>query len=210
MPPAAGSAPAPLPLGGMEKINSPAYYSYIVERRSDRACDLDYAPNNARNGLNHTCRPDVTMNINYWRGRSADALPRHILTKSSAVDRGIRGMTIRLNPTGRWKPRLRDRSSNAPLRRLKRLTLAAILVCAVLSIATSVALSQGAEGTPEQREACTLDAVNLCGTVIPDARRVEGCLLQHIAIVSLRCRAVIEKGRRSDRTSVSGSPRKSN
>jgi hypothetical protein len=119
-------------------------------------------------------------------------------------------MTIRSNPTRRWEPRLRYRSSKALLRRFKRLAMGAILFSAVLSIATSVALSQGAQGTPEQREACTLDAVNLCGTVIPDARRVEGCLLQHIAIVSLRCRAVIEKGRRSDRTSVSGSPHKSN
>jgi hypothetical protein len=100
-------------------------------------------------------------------------------------------------------------SSNALLSRVKLLSIVTVLVSAALSIATSVALSQGTEGTPEQREACTLDAVNLCGTFIPDARRVEGCLLQHIATVSLRCRAVIEKGRRTDRTSGTGSPHKS-
>jgi hypothetical protein len=119
-------------------------------------------------------------------------------------------MFIRLNPTRRWEPRLRYKSSNALLCRFMRLSLGTILFSAALSIATSVALSQGAQGTPEQREACTLDAVNLCGTFIPDAKRVEGCLLQRIAIVSLRCRAVIEKGRRPDRTSVSGSPHRSN
>ena len=119
-------------------------------------------------------------------------------------------MFIRLNPIRRWEPRLRYRSSNALLYGFIRLTTGAILFSAALSISTSLALSQGAEGTPEQREACTLDAVNLCGAFIPDAKRVEGCLLQRIAMVSLRCRAVIEKGRRPDPTSVSGSPHRSN
>jgi hypothetical protein len=118
-------------------------------------------------------------------------------------------MNNRVTPRHRWEPRLmRYHSSNVLLRRIKLLSIGTVLFSAALSITTSVALSQGTEGTSEQREACTLDAVNLCGTVIPDARRVQDCLLQRIAMVSLRCRAVIEKGGRSER--VSGSPRKSN
>jgi hypothetical protein len=33
-----------------------------------------------------------------------------------------------------------------------------------------------AQGTPEQREACTPDAFRLCGAYMPDPGRVEGCL----------------------------------
>jgi hypothetical protein len=117
-------------------------------------------------------------------------------------------MNNQVTPRRRWEPLLmRHHSSNVLLRRL---SIGTALVSAALIVATSVALGQETEGTPEQREACTLDAMNLCGTFIPDASRVEVCLLQHIAIVSLRCRAVIEKGRRSDRASASGSPHKSN
>jgi hypothetical protein len=119
-------------------------------------------------------------------------------------------MNNRLTPTRRWEPHLRYRSSKVLLRRIKLFAIGAVLFSAAMSIATSAALSQGTEGTSEQREACTPDAMNLCGTFIPDARRVQECLLQHIATLSLRCRAVIEKGRRSDRASVSGSPHKSN
>jgi hypothetical protein len=110
------------------------------------------------------------------------------------------------NRTHRWS---RYRPSKAQLRRGRRFTIRAVFLGAALSMASSVAVSQGTEGTQEQREACTLDAVNLCGTFIPDARRVEGCLLQHIANLSLRCRAVIEKSRRSDRTSATALPHKS-
>lgn len=100
--------------------------------------------------------------------------------------------------------------SNALLRRVKRFTLGAAFFGAALSIVTSVALSQGAEGTPEQQEACTPDAMKLCSDFVPDPGRVKGCLIQHIATLSLPCRGVFEKGRGSDFRSTSRSPRKSN
>jgi hypothetical protein len=95
-------------------------------------------------------------------------------------------------------------------RRVKRFAIGAVFLSAALSMATSAALSQGTQGTPEQQEACTPDAMQLCGTFIPDAKRVEECLIQRIAVLSLRCREVIEKGRRSDTRSPSGSPHSSN
>jgi hypothetical protein len=95
-------------------------------------------------------------------------------------------------------------------RRVKRFTMGAVFLSAALSMATSVALSQGTEGTPEQQEACTPDAVKLCSNFIPDPGRVKDCLVRRIAVLSLRCREIIEKGRRTDSRSPSGSPHKSN
>jgi hypothetical protein len=95
-------------------------------------------------------------------------------------------------------------------RRVKRFTMGAVFLSAALSIATSVALSQGTEGTPEQQEACTPDAIKLCSNFIPDPGRVKNCLIQRIAVLSLRCREVIETSRRTDSRSRSGSPRVSN
>jgi hypothetical protein len=95
-------------------------------------------------------------------------------------------------------------------RPVKRFTIGAVFLSAALSMATSIALSQGTQGTPEQQEACTPDAMKLCSTFIPDARRVEECLIQRIAVLSLRCREVIEKSRRSDTRPPSGPPHRSN
>jgi hypothetical protein len=95
-------------------------------------------------------------------------------------------------------------------RRVKRFTMGAIFLSAALSMATSVALSQGTEGTPEQQEACTPDAMKFCSAFIPDAGHVKDCLIQRIAVLSLRCREVIGIGRRPNSRSPSGSPRRSN
>jgi hypothetical protein len=119
-------------------------------------------------------------------------------------------MNDRLNLIHRWEPRPRYRASNAPPRRIKRLTMRALFISAALSMVTSVALSKGTEGTLEQQEACTPDAMKLCSTFIPDAKRVKDCLIQRVAALSLRCREVIERARRSDSRFPSGSPRTSN
>lgn len=49
-------------------------------------------------------------------------------------------------------------------------------------------------GTPEQRAACTPDALLLCASYIPDPTRVESCLRQRKADLSEACRAVFENG----------------
>ncbi|WP_081948851.1 MULTISPECIES: hypothetical protein [unclassified Methylobacterium] len=55
----------------------------------------------------------------------------------------------------------------------------------------SPALSQG---TPEQQQACTPDAMSLCQNYIPDAGRVRACLLSRRASLSPACRAAIAAG----------------
>ena len=50
------------------------------------------------------------------------------------------------------------------------------------------------QGTPEQREACTPDAFNLCHDYIPDAERVKQCLIQHVNDLSAPCREVFQHG----------------
>ncbi|ACA15145.1 conserved hypothetical protein [Methylobacterium sp. 4-46] len=48
-----------------------------------------------------------------------------------------------------------------------------------------------AQGTPEQRQACTPDAMSLCGPFIPDAVRVKACLLHNRQRLTPACRAAI-------------------
>ena len=47
-----------------------------------------------------------------------------------------------------------------------------------------------AQGTPEQQQACTGDAMNLCGEFIPDPGRTGACLNAKRAQLSPACRAV--------------------
>lgn len=53
-------------------------------------------------------------------------------------------------------------------------------VCGAIAAAVMLMASSGAafasKGTPEQREACTPDALRLCGQFIPDEDRIEACL----------------------------------
>ncbi len=51
-----------------------------------------------------------------------------------------------------------------------------LAVAAVLLAIPSVSFPQQDQGTPEQREACTPDAMRLCGAYLLDPRSVEACL----------------------------------
>ncbi len=46
-----------------------------------------------------------------------------------------------------------------------------------------------AQGTAEQREACTPDALRLCADTIPDVGRTSACMRAHKTELSPRCRA---------------------
>lgn len=63
-----------------------------------------------------------------------------------------------------------------------------------LAVWCSDAFAHEERGTPEQRAACTPDALLLCASYIPDPTRVESCLRQHRADLSQACRAVFENG----------------
>jgi hypothetical protein len=59
------------------------------------------------------------------------------------------------------------------------------LALAVLLLASVPALAQG---TSEQRAACTPDVLRLCAADIPDVGRITACLKRERARVGLACR----------------------
>ncbi len=50
-----------------------------------------------------------------------------------------------------------------------------------------------AQGTPEQRKACTPDVYRLCAGEIPNVRAITACLRRQKASLSDACRAVFEQ-----------------
>ena len=71
--------------------------------------------------------------------------------------------------------------------RLPSLSLAALGL--ILSVAFTPAPAM-AQGTQAQRDACSGDAMRLCGQFIPDAGRTGACLNSKKAQLSPACRAV--------------------
>jgi hypothetical protein len=49
--------------------------------------------------------------------------------------------------------------------------------------------SLNAAGSAEQQQACLGDAIILCGSEIPDVRRITACMVRNIDKLSPRCRA---------------------
>lgn len=64
-----------------------------------------------------------------------------------------------------------------------------LLAGAVLTLASSGAFAQG---TPEERSACTGDAFQFCSSVIPDVPKIEACLKANLSHLSPECRAEFE------------------
>jgi len=62
-----------------------------------------------------------------------------------------------------------------------------------LFLALFAAAAAHAEGTPEQRKACTPDVYRLCPGEIPNARAITSCLRRQKASLSEACRAVFEQ-----------------
>ena len=75
---------------------------------------------------------------------------------------------------------------SSPLRAIRRLLPTAALL---LGLAGPV----HAQGTAEQREACTPDALKLCSDTIPDVAKTTACMKLHEAALSPRCRAVFNE-----------------
>lgn len=65
-----------------------------------------------------------------------------------------------------------------------------------------------AQGTPEQRQACSGDAQRLCGHTIPDERRTGACLASNRRNLSPACRAVFSSGGKARRGKVRRSRRR--
>jgi hypothetical protein len=67
---------------------------------------------------------------------------------------------------------------------LMRITVALGLACA----ASLAAAPAGAQGTPEQRQACQPDAMRLCSEFIPDVERITACMAKSRLRLSAACR----------------------
>jgi hypothetical protein len=79
------------------------------------------------------------------------------------------------------------RPSSPPSR--ERPVIRPILVLATLAAGIpALAAPALAQGTPEQRAACTPDALRLCGAEIPDVGRITACLKRERARLSASCR----------------------
>jgi hypothetical protein len=79
-------------------------------------------------------------------------------------------------------------------RRLHRPIIAAAFFGLVIA-AWAVPESSLAQGTPEQRQACSGDAQRLCSHTIPDERRTGACLASNRRNLSPACRAVFSSGK---------------
>jgi hypothetical protein len=77
--------------------------------------------------------------------------------------------------------------SAAPLGRARRASMLGFLLTL---LATG---SASAQGTPEQRKACTPDVYRLCAGEIPNARAITACLRRQKASLSPACAAVFEQ-----------------
>ncbi|WP_407520686.1 hypothetical protein [Methylobacterium oryzisoli] len=65
-------------------------------------------------------------------------------------------------------------------------------LCAGLGLlALTLSAPALAQGTPAQQQACTPDAMSLCGEHIPDGARVKACLKSKRSSLSPACRAAI-------------------
>jgi len=62
-----------------------------------------------------------------------------------------------------------------------------LILAAALTVSMSPAASQNY--TPEQQQACTGDAMRLCGAFVPDVDRITVCMIENKSQLSPGCRA---------------------
>jgi hypothetical protein len=69
--------------------------------------------------------------------------------------------------------------------------------CGVV-LATALFVSAGSNSafayTPEQQQACTPDAMRICGAFIPDVDRITACMIQNKSQLSPECRRFFRPG----------------
>jgi hypothetical protein len=100
------------------------------------------------------------------------------------------GMTIDLHIDERDRTRCAALSTRQPVNRKHALKRTCTLVFSsgvLLVLATPLS----AQGTSEEREACTPDVFRLCSSFIPDPTAITGCLKSKKTDLSVHCRNVI-------------------
>jgi hypothetical protein len=66
-------------------------------------------------------------------------------------------------------------------------------VLAAAFLYETVSFAQENRGTPEQRAACSPDALRLCANDVPDPKKVEDCLRRKKSKLSDQCRLLFEQ-----------------
>jgi len=74
--------------------------------------------------------------------------------------------------------------------RIRNAILGGAIVTALLA-SSSVAF---AAGTPEQRRACSRDAIRFCAAEIPNVSRITSCMRTNFSKLSPACKEVMQKG----------------
>src|SRR5262245_2168336 len=115
------------------------------------------------------------------------------------VDTGTPDETLNLAEWRMREVKARHMTSTTTKHRTARLNLSVIAGLAGLCGIDLMPLPAAAQGTPEQQAACQNDAMRLCGQFVPDVQRITTCMVQMRRYVSPRCRATMEKARRSSR-----------
>jgi len=113
-----------------------------------------------------------------------------MIIKQKGVVRMKDGMTIDRHDNERDRTRCAALSTRQPAKSKYALLRTCTLVCAsgVLLVLTT---PLSAQGTLEEREACTPDVFRLCSSFIPDPTAITGCLKRRKSDLSVDCRNVI-------------------
>ena len=76
------------------------------------------------------------------------------------------------------------------------------------SLAVSTLPAAGQSYTPEQQQACTPDAMRLCGNFVPDVERITACMIQKKSQLSPQCRVYFryESAAETGPTNTTGQP----
>jgi hypothetical protein len=71
------------------------------------------------------------------------------------------------------------------------------VLAAISAIAAAIAIQPRTSYayTPEQQQACTPDAMRLCGEFVPDVDRITACMIRNKAQLSPQCRVFFRQGR---------------
>ena len=70
------------------------------------------------------------------------------------------------------------------------LRLRTLIGVAILVGQVSVSAPALAQGTPQQRAACTGDALRLCAAEVPNVSRITSCMKANFSRLSAGCKAV--------------------
>ena len=70
----------------------------------------------------------------------------------------------------------------------------ASLLAAISAIALTVAVEPSLAYTPEQQQACTPDAMRLCGEFVPNVDAITACMVQKKSQLSPQCAAFFRRG----------------